>query len=66
MVIEEIDNKWASVVKNHQRCPHCKTGLLDSRVKRGFFVRNIFVWMKVKRYQFCSCGRKFYLKQNGI
>lgn len=64
MVIEEIDNSWASIVKTYQKCPHCKTGLLDTRVKRGFFVRNFFVWMNVRRYQCSSCGRKSYLKQN--
>jgi len=66
MVIEEQDNSWAKIVKTYQRCPHCKTGLLNTRVKRGFFVRNLFVWMNVKRYECSSCGRKSYIKAESL
>jgi transposase-like protein len=63
MTMDQIDASWIHVQKTYRKCPHCKSGLLDTRVKRGFFVKNIFVWMNVKRYQCNSCRKKFYVKE---
>jgi transposase-like protein len=57
----ELKN-WINVSKAYTNCPHCEKGLLNTRVKRGFLVKNVFVWMDVKRYQCNVCARKVYLK----
>jgi ribosomal protein S27AE len=62
MAIDNNNSEW--VVPVYQKCPNCETGQLDTRIKRGFFVRNLFVWMNVKRYQCNSCGRKVYIKNH--
>jgi len=60
----EEEKNWINVVKAYKSCPHCERGLLNTRVKRGFFVKNLFVWMDVKRYQCNICARKVYLKSD--
>lgn len=64
MIGIQQDTSWINSVKKHQKCPHCKNGKLDTRVKRGFLVKNFFTWVGTKRYQCNSCGKKSYLKEN--
>jgi len=59
---EQDTPEWINVIPSYHKCPHCPQGKLDTRIKRGFFVRNIFIWMHVKRYQCNCCGRKVYIK----
>jgi DNA-directed RNA polymerase subunit RPC12/RpoP len=47
--------------KEYQKCPYCKTGFLDSRVKRSFLYKNILFFVKVKRYKCSACNRKKYV-----
>jgi len=56
------DNSWINITRKYHKCPHCKKGTLDTRVKRGFFVKNFFIWLGTKRYQCNTCGRKCYIK----
>lgn len=56
------DQGWTNVTPTYHKCPHCLHGNLENRIKRGFFVKYIFVWMHVKRYQCNSCRRKVYIK----
>jgi hypothetical protein len=56
------NENWINAAKSYRNCPHCEKGLLNTRVRRGFFVKNVFVWMAVKRYQCNVCARKVYLK----
>jgi len=49
------------VVKEYKKCPYCKTGDLDTRVKRNKLVKSLFFWMDLKRYACNNCGRKVYL-----
>jgi len=61
----DLDNEYESWIHNipvYQKCPHCVNGRLDTRIKRGFIVKNFFVWMNVKRYQCNSCRKKVYIK----
>ena len=53
---------WLHKIPIYHKCPCCEKGQLETRVKRSFIVRNLFVWMDVKRYQCNSCGRKVYIK----
>lgn len=53
---------WFNVQNHYEDCPRCKNGKLDTRVKRSFIVKYIFIWMNVKRYQCNTCERKFYIK----
>ena len=62
MITAQKDNTWINVVKKYHKCPHCKKGYLDTRVKRGFLAKNLFVWLGTKRYQCNSCGKKSYIK----
>jgi hypothetical protein len=43
-------------------CPKCKTQL-DDRVPRGFFVKNLFFFIPLKRYICYRCQRKRYILQ---
>lgn len=47
--------------KEYQKCPFCKTGFLDTRVKRSFLYKNILFFVKVKRYKCSACNRKKYV-----
>lgn len=62
MTINDDSNDWINVVQNHHKCPNCETGYLNNRVKRGFFVKYVFLWMDVKRYECGYCGKKTYVK----
>jgi len=53
---------WIHKIPSYHQCPSCSKGKLDTRVKRSFIVRNIFVWMDVKRFQCNCCGKKVYIK----
>ncbi len=64
MITENNNEDWINVVQTYYKCPHCEKGQLDTRVKRGFFVRNLFLWMNVKRYQCNNCEKKVYIKNN--
>ena len=55
---------WINVIPTYHKCPHCVSGQLDTRIRRGFFVRNFFIWMDVKRYQCNNCGKKVYIKNS--
>ena len=58
------NNDWMKIIPVYHKCPHCTHGLLDTRIKRGYFVRNFFVWMNVRRYQCNCCGKKVYIKNH--
>ena len=64
MVADNNNQDWVNVIPSYYKCPHCAKGKLDTRIKRGFFVRNLFVWMDVKRYQCNTCERKVYVKNH--
>lgn len=57
------DVTWLNHVQTYNKCPHCEKGQLDTRVKRGFLVKYLFVWMNVKRYECNTCGKKSYVKK---
>lgn len=59
---EHID--WLNVAKTYKSCPYCQKGILNTRVKRGFLVKNVLLWVDVKRFQCDVCGKKVYLKNN--
>lgn len=56
------DYEWINVTPRYRKCPHCAKGQLDTRVKRGFFVRFFLSWMNLRRYQCNSCEKKVYVK----
>jgi len=62
MNVEEDNNEWANVTRTIHKCPHCENGKLDTRIKRGFFVRYFCFWLQYKRYQCNTCERKVYIK----
>jgi len=60
-----LDNNyehWINKNPNYHKCPCCENGQLETRIKRSFIVRHLFVWMDVKRYQCNACRRKVYIK----
>lgn len=44
--------------KEYLKCPSCKTGFLDTRVKRSFLYKNILFFVKVKRYKCSACNHR--------
>jgi hypothetical protein len=61
--MENQINNWVLAAKTYDKCPHCDRGILNTRVKRSFLVKNVFVWMEVKRYQCNVCAKKVYVKK---
>jgi ribosomal protein L37AE/L43A len=41
-------------------CPKCKSEV-DSRISRGFFVKNLLFFLPLKRYVCYRCQRKRYV-----
>ncbi|CAM4110809.1 hypothetical protein SAMN06265348_103317 [Pedobacter westerhofensis] len=64
MVQSNNTEDWVNIIPSYPDCPHCHQGKLDTRVKRAFIVRKLFIWMDVKRYQCNACGKKVYLKNH--
>jgi endogenous inhibitor of DNA gyrase (YacG/DUF329 family) len=64
MIKEENDESWMNVIPKYHKCPHCSKGVLEQRIKRGFWVRNFFIWMHVKRYQCNTCQKRVYIKND--
>ena len=62
MAEDNNEENWVNVIQTFRKCPHCRHGRLDTRIKRGFFVRHFLPWMDLKRYQCNTCERKVYLK----
>ncbi len=58
------ENTWLTSEKTYKKCPHCKKGLLDTRTKRGSFVKTFLFFLDLKRYSCSNCGRKVYLTNN--
>lgn len=54
------DHSWLNVTKVYKKCPHCKDGQLDTRIRRSAFVRNVLFFLDLKRYACSSCMRKVY------
>jgi CRP-like cAMP-binding protein len=52
---------WLTVNKVYKKCPHCKDGELDIRVKRSKLVKFFLFFLPLKRYACSSCERKVYL-----
>lgn len=42
-------------------CPKCKVGTLDQRVPRPQYVKVLFFWLKLQRYQCYRCKKKSYV-----
>ena len=50
-----------------KKCPKCKIGRLETRVKRGVLVKTFLFWLPIKRYRCDNCYRKSYvLGSSGI
>lgn len=57
-------NQWQLDVKKYEKCPYCKNGELNTRVRRSFFVKHLFKWVGEKRYMCDVCARKKYVKRH--
>jgi len=57
-----IDNSWINTVKTYSKCPFCLKGILDTRIKRGFFAKHIFTGLG-KKYRCNTCGKTKYIKE---
>jgi hypothetical protein len=47
--------------KVYEKCPSCKTGYLDTRIRRSFLYKYILIFVKVKRYKCSACNCKRHL-----
>jgi len=64
MLSENKELEWLNHSPSYRHCPNCEHGVLETRIKRGFFVKYFFIWMDVKRYQCNACGKKVYIKNS--
>lgn len=44
-----------------KKCNKCNKGDLDTRAKRGVFVKMFLFWLPIKRYKCNYCNKKTYL-----
>jgi transposase-like protein len=56
------EQSWLTATKVHKKCPRCKEGELDTRVKRGKLVKTFLFFLDLKRYTCSKCDRKVYLR----
>jgi len=47
--------------KVYEKCPSCKTGYLDTRIRRSFLYKYVLSFIKVKRYKCSACNCKRHL-----
>lgn len=47
--------------KAYEKCPSCKTGYLDTRIRRAFVYKYILFFLKVKRYKCSACNCKRHI-----
>jgi len=61
-MVVSLNSQDGAVVKRKKlpTCPRCKIEL-DSRVPRGFLIRNLLFFLPVKRYICYRCQRKRYV-----
>nr|WP_068888302.1 hypothetical protein [Pedobacter panaciterrae] len=59
--METSEIAWLNTNKTYKKCPYCKHGDLDSRIRRGTLVKSFLFWLDLKRYACGSCGRKVYM-----
>lgn len=45
--------------KPYPVCPKC-ANQMDSRISRGFLVKNLLFFLPLKRYKCLACGKKKY------
>ena len=58
------DLQWLMDNRSYKRCTKCKTGYLDTRIKRAVIVKCMFFWADLKRYRCNNCYATFYLRTN--
>ncbi|MEO7211619.1 hypothetical protein [Mucilaginibacter sp.] len=46
---------------NKNKCPKCAVGILNRRAKRPFWMKTLFFWLPIKRYECGSCFRRSYV-----
>lgn len=53
-------NNEHHITKKAHLCPKCKTEF-DTRVHRGFLVKNFLFFLPIRRYECYSCKKKYYV-----
>lgn len=53
---------WLDATKVYKKCPYCKKGMLDTRVKRSRIVKILLFFVEIKRYACNNCQRKVYMR----
>jgi hypothetical protein len=59
--MSETGKDWLKQPKVYKECPKCHRNDLDTRIKRGIFVKHILFWLPYKRYQCGNCAAKVYV-----
>jgi len=49
------------IIMDRKKCRKCHIGKLDTRAKRGPFVRTFLFWLPIKRYRCDCCYKKSYV-----
>jgi len=49
------------IIMERKKCRKCKRGKLDTRAKRGVFVKTFLFWLPIKRYRCDTCYKKSYV-----
>lgn len=52
------------LIQATHQCFKCNKGTLDSRTKRGFFVKNVLFFLPIKRYRCNFCDSKTYVLES--
>jgi len=64
MIPESAKPNWIEESIIYVKCPRCKIGDLDVRVRRGILIKYMLMFSDVKRYRCSNCYAKVYAKTN--
>jgi len=55
-----------NLMETKRKCPKCKTGYLEYRTKRGFFIKLLLFWLPIKRYRCNICWKKSHVFESPV
>jgi hypothetical protein len=50
----------------YKKCPKCKIGLMDTRIRRNPVIKYFFFFLRLKRYECSDCYFTVYMKSNEL
>lgn len=61
-----LERNWLERTVTYAKCPKCESGVLDTRIPRGFIFKYLVFWARYKHYKCNTCEARVYLKDNHV